>query len=367
MTSDNPDYASVRKAWLAQAEHAYAVHHSHLLKKRAGAVVGFDQLCATLARTADIIRNRQTKAREPQDEAGNRRYSDGFALVDDDGVGLIVRLRETGEEDAPSYTYFHATTVGCDYPRCDEKRARLVLAADLVLVDEVTLEPIRTLEKLTITVQSNLFEHEMDSVNSAIAREFSRLGYSSESHPYIDAVDGLWALPAWPDNPDLPLKRMEMPLMAGVEEPSVDQLLAALAHIYNWLADGVQLNPKPIHSTGRAGLGADFALLGDATHGVIFGTNFVDEPEQFPKGRLGISLRSVGLPDLFIACGQVMSVDEAVSVTSMKVDTYMTVCVTGSACPQRFELAMEATSAGFGKLGFHVTEVVTTTAGRWPP
>lgn len=93
MTSPTDAFLRAHQCWQQQNSWHCTVDETQVLRKRPGAEVSFEALCSTLLRVVDLVRNRASRERQPQDAHGNRGYGDGFALVNADHVGLFVRVR----------------------------------------------------------------------------------------------------------------------------------------------------------------------------------------------------------------------------------------------------------------------------------
>lgn len=360
MESNQTLYALARENFLTQQKNPYAYREIHVLRKQQGVDVSFKALLKTWGSLIDELHDRRHEERRPQDEQGRQQFSEGFAYVDRQGIGLYVRVRETGEDDGPSYTYFHASSVGLD---------KVVLSADLALLDDCTLEPLKTPDILSVTILADVLQDRLEEIHATIARVLAQQGYRSDCHPLAAQVAALWKLPCWPDHPDhpgQPLKRLNLALTTGCDEPSVDILLAALARIYDRLSNAAPLDPAPVQTTGKPGLAAYFLLCGDATHGLLFVWDVVDYPEQLPPGTNGIALRSVGLPDLFLSCPRILSLGENEKPDAMKVEPCFAIHLTGTEDEFRFNLAIQAVAEELGKLGYSLLSIDSTTAGCFP-
>lgn len=351
------DFERARSTWRQQAATRFAVHDTQVLHRRPDATVDFAGLCAVLLAVCDQVRGRRPGERQPQDASGQCRHGDGFALIDHDGVGLFVRVRESGGDGEPPFTWFHASSVGLD---------GVVLAADLALLHDTTLEPIRTPEVLTVALQANRSMTDVDEVHATLARALGRVGYESARHPHLQAVDALWPLASWPAEAGAPLRRLALQRRGSAPAPTVADLMAMLARLYGELDAGLPLRPDPVLTDGRPGLGATFVLLRDASHGLKFVTDWVDLPEQNPRGTLGIAMRSGGLHDVFVSIRRVLWRDEGAPVAALSVETGVEISITGWVSAVRLDEAVEVTARHWASLGYELASVVETTSSSHP-
>lgn len=229
-----------------------------------------------------------------------------------------------------------------------------MLAADLALLHDVSLQPLGTPDLLSVAVKGRLNDTEAEVVHAHVAREAARLGYVSDRFALCEAVDDLRRIPRWPTNPDLPLRRVSLQLAPGAELPSVPDLLAALADLYGRLDGGPGLDPTPVKLNGSTGWAHDIVLLRDASHGLFIATDWVDMPEQHPRGTLGVVLRSAGLADLFISCRRLLWRNEDARPESMQVESWFELCLTGTPDATRLDRAVKTVAAVFDRLGYRI-------------